>query len=208
MKNQLKRKRKIEILKKNGVKQRSDVGLSLPIVSALKELIFSGKTIYPKSGKIEYIEIDNNGVEIAKKVSKHTVMSWLRRGNVIPETGETLRDVLDRIKGQYRTKKQEERREKFLSDADREINRTLNIRSNVFVRDKSGNKIIDRDTGEFVREENPHLLKTKVDIAKFVKERLDPVRWGSIQKVEGKHLHVFSLADLRKAKKAKEMSNL
>jgi len=56
-------------------------------------------------------------------------MSWLSRGNVIPETGETLRDVLERTKQEYRTKKQEEIRKGFLSEADRGLKRMLNLRN-------------------------------------------------------------------------------
>jgi len=200
MKNQLKRKRKIEILKKNGSKQRSDVELSLPIVSALRELILSGKTIYSKTGFIEYFYVDDEGRKNVKEVSKYTIMSWLSRGNVIPETGETLRDVLERTKQEYRTKKQEEIRKGFLSEADRGLKRMLNLRTNVLVRDKSGNKIIDKDTGEFIRREDHNLLRIKMNTAKLVKERLDQKNWGRTKKLGSKPVAIFSLADLRRVK--------
>ena len=196
-------KYKSKILKKNGSVQRRDVELSLAIVSALRNLIFSGKTIYPKSGQIEYIERDSNRVKTIKKVSKYTIMSWLSRGNVIPETGETLKDVLDKIREQYRTKKDEDMRQKLLQDTNRELNGVLNIPTNIFLRDKFGNRVIDENTGEYIRKEDHHLLKIKVDTAKHVAERLDPLFYGKNIKRE-KPLSVFSLADLRRAKIGKE----
>ncbi|MEA2112522.1 MAG: hypothetical protein U9P50_00925 [Patescibacteria group bacterium] len=204
MESQSNSKQKIEIIKKNGSKQRDDVKLSLLIVSTLMDLILSGKTIYPKEGFISHIYIDDKGEEKVEKISVNTIMMWIKRNNIIPETGEVLRDVLDKKRKVYSTDRLEKRRKKLLDDADREIKRTLNIRSNVCVRDNSGNKVIDKDTGGFVRTENPQLLKIKVDTAKFVKERLDPKNWGKIEKKEVKNMSPFSLADLRKAKREKD----
>jgi hypothetical protein len=78
------------------------------------------------------------------------------------------------------------------------LNRTLNIRSNVPVRNASGQAVI-REDGSIVRRENPELLAIKLKAAQYVTERLAPEHWSKKTEVHGKHL-VFSLADLRKAK--------
>jgi hypothetical protein len=188
------------VLKKNNRVQRADTVLTLEIVNALTEMILSGRKVFSPKGYIQYISVDKEGKEKTVTIKTGTLNAWIRRGNVVPETGETLRDVLDRAREQYRIKKEDKRRGELLGDADREIKRTLNIRTAVPIYNKLG-KPVTREDGSPVTYEHPKLLKVKVDVAKFVMERLNPERWGNVQKTENKSLHVFCLADLRKAKK-------
>jgi len=191
------------VLKKNNSVQRSDTVLTQDIACSLTEMILSGRNVYDKSGIISYININKEGEEKVVKIKVNSLRNWIRRRNIIPETGETLKDVLDIARENYRTQKEEKRRQELLGDADREIKRTLNIKTRVPVVGAFG-LAKDPDTKEIIYKEDAYLLRIKVDTAKFVKERLDPARWGNVQKVEGRHLHVFSLADLRKAKIEKD----
>ena len=193
---------KAVILKKNSEIQRSDITLTLDVASALVHMILSGQTIHPKSGLIEYYSVSNEGEETLVKIKVNTVMSWVKRDNVIPETGETLRDVLDRARQTYRTEKEEKKRGKLISDAERVLKRTLNLQTNKPAIGMFG--VIKDKEGNVVKKEDTKLLKIKVDVAKYVTERLKSDKWGKIEKSENKHLVAFSLADLRKAKQEKE----
>lgn len=193
--------KKLHIYKPNGAKQRPDVGLTKEIASALVQRIFSGETLYPPERKIEILLTDENGEEKPYTLSSYTVNTWIKRDIVIPETGNTLRSLLDEAREMYRTKKQEKRREKMLEKVEHEFNRTINLRTSEPVIGMFG-KIYDKN-GVLVRRENPALLKVKMDTVKFLAERLKPDVYGKVEKAEHKVMH-FSLADLRQAKKELE----
>ncbi|EKD24306.1 MAG: hypothetical protein ACD_81C00058G0004 [uncultured bacterium] len=189
------------VIKRNSGKQRGDVLLTKEIARALVQRVLSGETLYPSNRKIELLV---GGIEDERAVvlSTNTLDSWCKRGNVIPETANELRAVLDKAKLDYRTNKREELKDKVVRDAERELTRTLNIRSNIPVRDRFG-KVITNSDGSYARKENINLLRIKVDTAKFVLERLAPERYGKVGKVENKPLS-FSLADLRRAKEEQD----
>lgn len=182
----------MQALKENNRIQRSDVVLDKSITSALVQHIFSGNNLFGKGTHLD-LELEN-GERI--QLSKNTLNSWITRNNVIPETGQTLRNVLEDAKAKYRAKKREERQEKMLLQAEGEMHRTLNLRTNLPVVGMFG--IVKDENGNIVRRENSNLLKIKMDTAKFLAERLDPNRYAQQTNVKGSHL-VFSLADLRSA---------
>ncbi len=196
VKTQAKRGYNPSVLKENWSRQRSDVTLSKELASALVHLVFSGQTLFPSSGRLEVVLSGDDG-DKAHILSTHTINSWVKRGNVIPETGETLRDVLDKAREEYRTRKEAERRKMMLGEIEQQFHRTLRLRTNLPIRDMLG-KTIAREDGSLVRKENHNLLRVKMDTAKFLAERLSPEVYGKKEKAESKHL-VFSLADLRRA---------
>lgn len=189
------------VLKQNSSRQRGDVLLTKEIAGALVQRVLSGETLFPPEGRLELITGSGEG-ERTFILSCNTLHAWVKRGNVIPETGNELRVVLDRAREDYRTRKREELKDKLLEDAERELNRTLNIRSNIPVRDKFG-KVMTNLDGSYVRKENANLLRIKLDTAKYVAERLDSDTWGKAGKTENTHL-VFSLSDLRRAKEERD----
>lgn len=188
-------------IKQNGSIQRGGVLLTQEIAGALVQKVLLGETLYPSEGKLELL-VEDGGEERTLILSCNTIHAWVKRGNVIPGSGNELRAVLNKAREDYRTRKREELKDKILGDAERELNRTLNIRSNIPVRDKFG-KVVTNPDGSYVRKENANLLRIKVDTAKYVTERLDPNTWGKTEKTESKHL-VFSLADLRRAKEERD----
>lgn len=194
---------KVVVLKPNNEFQRADATIDLEIACALREIILSGQNIYDPTGTLTYTTVDNEGNEISRELKVNTLRSWIRRRNVVPETGEVLKDILDRAREEYRTQKEEKRRAKLINDAEREINRTLNLKSNVPAIGMFG-VIRDPETKKVVRKENTNILKIKMNTAKFVTERLAPEKWQKIEKSENKHLVAFSLADLRKAERGEQ----
>ncbi len=64
-------------------------------------------------------------------------------------------------------------------------------------------QLVRNEDGSIARRENHNVLRIQMDTAKYVTERLDPDRYGKVDKTENKHLH-FSLADLRRAKQEQE----
>lgn len=201
VKTQAKRVLKPAIIKKNWTRQRSDVTLSKELASALVRLVISGQTLFPSSGRIEVTLPSAEGYK-AYILSAHTINSWIKRGNVIPETGETLRDVLDKAREDYRTKKEAERRKMMLGEIEQQFHRTLRLRTNLPIRDTLGKTIIRKD-GSLVRKENHNLLRVKMDTAKFLAERLSPEIYGKKEKIESNHT-VFSLSDLRRAREERD----
>ena len=192
---------KLKLYKENGVVQRSDVALTQAIARTLVQRVLMGERLYPPEGQITLV-IEEDSKEKTIVLQTYQIDAWCRRGNVIPGTGNELRGVLEKARKDYRTRKREELTTKMVDDAEAVLNRVLNIRSNVPVRDMFGNTVTNPD-GSLVRRENPNLLRIKVDAAKYVTERLDPQIWGKKAKIEGRHL-VFSLADLRRAKEEME----
>lgn len=205
VKTQAKRVLKPAIIKKNWTRQRSDVTLSKELASALVRLVNSGQALSSSSGRIEVMLPSAEGYK-AYILSAHTINSWIKRGNVIPETGETLSDVLDKAREDYRTKRIEDRRKKIVDEAEARLHRTLRIRTNVPIRDMFGKTIV-REDGSLVRRENPALLRTQLDAVKFALERLNPDRYGKREKTEDKPL-AFSLSDLRRAKEERDAQGI
>ena len=185
-------------IKPNGAVQRADVALTPEIARALVQRVLEGENLYPPSRELT---LTIGGEET--KLSTNTLDTWCRRANVVPDSGKTLKALLDEARANYRTKKVEEQRKTLVSDTERVFKRTLNVQTNVARRDKEGNIVLDPETGQPVRYENPKILAVKLDAAKFVAERLAPDVYGKVERGVHKHL-VFSLTDLRKAKEARD----
>lgn len=190
--------------KKGGklIKQKSDCRLDMNVAYALMNRIKSGKTVYPNNELIPVPYKGEDGEEIIEYVSSGTIRSWCTRENVIPETGEKLKDFLEKVRKEVKLQKQEERRSEMLDNFEKAFLRTSNLRTSQPVRNMFGQLIKDHK-GNIVRKENHNLLRIKMDTAKYVTERLSPDRWGKVEKTENKHL-IFSLAELRKARDNKE----
>lgn len=191
------KKKALTVFKKNGQVQREDIALTKEVAVALRNRALEGKTLYPKTGSIHIQVIGEDGKEMAQTLSVGTYRAWIVRGNVIPETGMTLREFMDMAREEYRNRKAEERRTMMLDEAESVFHRNLRIRTNLPVIGLFG--VVKDEDGKVVRKENAKLLKIKTDTAMFISERLNPQKYGKVEKTENKHL-VFSLADLRRAK--------
>lgn len=183
------------IYKHPSASQRADLRLTPAIAGALAHYVISGQKLFPGEGTKGAIELWLEGKEAPILLSRSTLKSWIHRGNKLPD-GTSLRAFLERAKEIYRARKIEERRIGVLDRAEGELNRTLNIRSNIPLRNAAG-QIVTREDGSIVRRENPQLLKIKVDASKFVLDRLDPEHWGKKERKKTKRL-AFSLSDLRR----------
>jgi len=191
----------LQVYKENGKVQYSNTGLSLPIARTLVQMVLSGQSLYPKTGEIEVMILEGEE-EKPLKLKTYQIDAWCRRGNVIPETGETLREVLDKAREEKRRIDRERRHTALLDKAEEKMTRTMNLRTTVPIRNMFG-QIVKNEDGSVARRENHNVLRIQMDTAKYVTERLDPDRYSRVDKSENKHLH-FSLADLRKAKQEQE----
>lgn len=201
VKSQVKSGLKPATIKGNYTRQRSDVSLSKEVASALVQWILTGKSLFPSSGKIEIVLQVDAGYK-ACILSSNTVNSWVKRGTIIPETGETLRDVLDEARETYRTRKIENKKKEMLRNLEKQFHRTIRLRTNLPLRDMTG-KVVQREDGSIVRQENAELLRAKMKMAMFLAERLMPEVYGKKVNVESKQL-AFSLSDLRRAKEERD----
>lgn len=194
----MKTRQKPNIYKTKSIKQRSDVVLNKKIAGALVQMILSGNNLFGREGKELGLRMDDELILI----SKNTVKSWISRGNVVPETGEILRDILERAKIEYRTNEREKRKSEMLAGVDRHFSRMLNLRTNRVKRNKNGEIIKDAETGLPVKDEDVGLLKLKNDVARFIGEKLDPKTYGKIE--QGEKPNFFSLSDLRRISEERE----
>ena len=193
------------ILKADGSKQRSDIILTDKVAGALVQKVFSGQNLFIKDQDIEITYIGEEGEEITEKLSQNTVHSWIKRNNVVPTTGETLRDLLNRAREDYRTTIRKKRQDMLVESAEQRMSRVMNLRTTVPIRNMFG-QIVKNEDGSIARRENHNVLRIQMDTAKYVTERLDPARYGRVERTENKHL-IFSLADLRKSKQQGEKEN-
>lgn len=187
-------------IKKSGKPQRSNVKLTQSIAGALINHLLEGNTIYKHRGNERIkLEIVNAGGEREFiLLPTNTVRNWCARGNVVPETGKTLKDILDQAREEYRVRKIQEMDKMRLEIIDKKFNRVISMRTKEPVIGMFG-PIVDRETKKPLMRENAHLLKIQMDNVQYLAERLDSGRYGKVEKTENKHL-VFSLSDLRKAK--------
>jgi len=187
------------IVKKNGVKQRSDLTLTKEIATTLREMVLAGESLYQKGGKINLFSKD--GEKIALSVG--TLNAWILRRNIVPGIGVSLKDYLDKTRVERRVIKMRKQQEEMWEKGQNNLEKALSMRTNLPVFNKFGQVVRDED-GNIVRRENPNLLKIQLDAAKFVLERLNSENYGKRTKIKDKHL-AFSLADFRReAKKYEE----
>lgn len=194
------RRKKHKVVKPNGSIQRADTSLSRPIAIALMQMILSGESLFPSQG---YLQLDI-GEEKPVELLCSTLNSWVSRDNVIPETGKTLREFLNDARREYRNIKREQQQQNLLDEAEGEFRRIMAMRSSQPVRNMFGQLVYDdKSKTKLARRENVGILRLKIEAAKYLTERLDPQRYGKVEKTENKHL-VFSLADLRRAKQQQD----
>lgn len=175
--------------------QRSDISLDKRVASSLVQMVLAGQSIFTSAGAKGRVELTLEGGEVVE-IPRSTISNWIKRNNVVPETGETLRSILDKAREKLRASEREKRQNMMLNEAEKEMHRTLRIRTNVPVVGMFG--VVKDENGNIVRKEHSGLLKTKMETAKFLAERLDPNRYAQQTNVKGSHL-IFSLADLRSA---------
>jgi len=182
---------KLKVYKKSGKVQRSDIRLTKDIATMLQAEVLKGKSLFSSK------EIILRGQTERIVIKAKTLQMWIYRNAVIPETGEVLRDFLDQARAEYRSKEREKRQEEMVRNAEKRIGGIIAMPTKEPVVGMFG-KITDKKTGEVVMRENPHLVDKVLNASKFALERLDPGKYGKVDRSMNKHL-VFSLADLAKA---------
>lgn len=194
---------KHKVYKYNGKPQKASSTLTLPIANALRQRVLDGLPIFSDTNKENLpLMIEKDGEMVEYSLSIRTLNKWIARRNVVKETGDELRTILDEARQELRERKRRERRDKMLEESEAALHRVVRLRTSQPVRNMFG-EVIKDENGKIVRKENHNLLRIKTDTAKFITERLDPHNYGKLEKTENKHL-VFSLADLRQAHENRE----
>jgi len=184
------------VTKENGVTQRSDITLTKETAVTLSQNILLGRSLLTreaeKKGVVELIGNDGGLVT----VPYHTLRMWIVRKNVIPETGNVLRDILDEAREEYRNIKKREMDEKREEVIDKKFNRVISMRTKEPAVGMFG-VVKDPITKKPVYIENVKLLAEQMKNVRFLAERLYSNRYGKVMKSENKNL-TLSLSDLRK----------
>jgi hypothetical protein len=84
----------LPLLKKDGRPQRSDATLTDAIAVALADVIMEGKTVYPKSGKLDLVMKGDEGEEIKVFLSVQTLHARVSR-----ICGSVDRSIIARLLG-------------------------------------------------------------------------------------------------------------
>lgn len=166
----------LKTLKANGMKQRRDVSLSTPLINALVQRVLSGQTLYPQGGLEVCIPEGENGSKCFK-ISRGTLNSWITRGNVVPETGEPLKAILDKARESYRINTLIEKEQELIRQAEEQLYRVVKARTKVPIRSITGEVVREAD-GSIAYREDPQLLRSTIKAAIYILERLDPQKWG------------------------------
>ena len=160
---------KTYIKKQNKAKQRQDITLNRETATALTQMALNGQSIFSKQAEKErYITLPDGS-----KIPYRTVNSWIQRRNVVPETGERLKDILKRAKEEYRRRAREQREEEILDQIEEKFSEILKINPYYPAKDKDGNVVYDKN-GDIVYDVDANLLRTQLNAAKFIWDRIGP----------------------------------
>jgi PAS domain-containing protein len=164
---------KLHTIRQNKVKQRGDTTLNRETATALLQMVFNGQSIFSKQAEKErYITLPDGS-----KIPYRTVNSWIQRRNVVPETGERLKDILKRAKEEYRRRAREQREEEILDQIEEKFSEILSINPYYPVKDKDGNIVYDK-SGDIVYDMDANLLRTQLNAAKFIWDRIGPEKYN------------------------------
>jgi hypothetical protein len=188
-------------IKENGSKQRNDTILNLSVAYAIRDYVFSGGKLNPKQGYF-YVCVDLGSEKRPIKISVPTYYSWLRRGNIIPETGQTLKSFITEVFAEYRIEKNVNKIEQIADRAEEALFELVKLDTRVPLRNRLGQEVVDEVTGKVVMVEDANLLKVQMDTAMFILERLDRENYGKYVYKQPKREPVC-LADLVKENRSK-----
>lgn len=185
------------VITKKGLPQRNDVVLNLHIAHRLRDRVLRGLPMFNwrdrKGTKFEWSE---GGETKSVWVKSFHYDAWLRQGNAIPETGELLREFIDKAKAERSEIVSEARRLRILENSEKAIEDMSKGVKSVKVRkikkvNEAGEMIV---VGEI--EDTEDKPEVQAGMIRFAVERLDSKNYGNKSEVKNSHL-VFSLGDLR-----------
>jgi len=84
-------------------------------------MILEGKTLYPKAGKVEILLDDSEGAEKRQILSNRTIEGWVHRNNVIPGTGQMLREHVDEKRNELRRREREALQASIREQAEKQL---------------------------------------------------------------------------------------
>lgn len=187
--------------------------LTFDIASALKKKILSGEALFKKDSPVVIeIETDTNG-EISSKtiaIPANTVMSWIKRNMVIPDTKKTLRDYLNEAREERSDALTKRQKQEIKHLAVRELVKmvTMPIESNRkeiivnYTKDKNGDDI---EQGKAVRTtigDDTEKMRLKAKNLHYILDHLDDDFKKRDEKLDNKP---FTFSFLALAEKEKEM---
>jgi hypothetical protein len=185
------------VITKKGLPQRKDVVLNLHIAHKLRDRLLNGIPMldykHPKGSRFDWQE---GGETKSVWVKPFHYDAWIRNGNAIPETGEILREFIDKAKAERREIVSAKRRMRILENSERAMEEMSNG-----VKAKKVRKIKKvNEQGEMVVvgeiEEIEDKPEVQAGMIRYATERLDSKNYGNKSEVKNSHL-VFSLGDLR-----------
>lgn len=189
------------VVKENGAKQRVDVALSASIAHALRDRVLQDKPLMPSDKHPIDVEIGEGEEKKAITISSNTIATWIARGTVIPETGETLRAFIEKA----RMEKRIIEHKTLVSQVEKKFIRTMGLETREPAVGMFG-IIKDPETKKPIMKENVRLLEVQMRTAQFIAERLDPAIYAPRSQTST-HMHI-TMGDLRRAKEEQEAAEV
>lgn len=176
--------------------------LTREITLAIQNCILSGNKYYYMEDRTIRLPITKEDGTVEEiRFSARTYDSWIAREMVIPDTKQTLKELVEATRQKYLAIKEKKADEQRIRQSERTLDYLLQLPihdtkvERTIKRNKNGKlEEVKRVT---TKEISAPLVGAKVKGLTFTLERLNPQKYG--EKGEVKHSHViFSLADLRK----------
>lgn len=166
------------------IKVETKTALTFSVASALKKKVLNGEAIFKKDLPVilEITEETETGlIEKTIKIPANTVMSWIKRDTLIPNSNKSLRDYLNEAREQRDIALTKRQKQAIKHLSMREMMKIINMptESNKkevitnYTKDKQGK---DVEIGKAVKTttgDDSEKLRLKVKCAQFVLSNLD-----------------------------------
>lgn len=177
------------------IKVETKTALTFDIANALKKKVLNGEAVFKRDSQIilEVTEETEGGIiEKTIELSTNTVMSWVSRDMIIPETNKTLRTLLNEAREQRDNALTKRQKQIVKHLAMRELTRLINmpITSNKkeivvnYIKDKNGKDI---EVGKAVKTttgDDAEKMRLKVKNLHYMLDRLDDDFKKPTEKIE------------------------
>lgn len=167
------------------IKVETKTALTFEVASALRDKVLKGTAIFKTGIPIELeivTETENGYEEKTVVIPYNTVMSWVKRDKIIPNTNKTLREFLDEAREKRAnalTKWQKEYlRRLAMKQVEKVLNMSIDIKRKeikaIYGKDKNGRDVELRKSVKIFSGTDHKKMYFQNEMTKYVLEHLDP----------------------------------
>lgn len=192
-----------EITTSEAIEKRVGVSLTQEVAHSIIKSILSGEKYYYSDKNLIILREDNvREGEISRSYSfpRSTYDNWIFRNSIVPETGRTLKSMIEEAREKYAVIKRKKEIKQRVATSEKALDEILALPihyTSITRRMKRGVNDKMMEVGRETRKDiSAPLVHAKTKLLSMALERLDPENYGKTEKTQNTHV-VFSLADLR-----------